>query len=101
MKANKFKILPLLLVCIATLLAVMPCNAQKYYADFKKAKKGVDTLTLLTPYVCTEAFKGQEAKRDYELEERLTERIFNDSYSLLKKKYQLAGFPLSVDSINR
>jgi len=101
MKVNKFRLLTLLLLCIATLLAVMPCKAQKYYADFKKAKKGVDTLTLLTPYVCIEAFKGQEAKRDYELEERLTKGFFNDSYLLLKKKYQLAGFPLSADSINQ
>lgn len=88
----------LLIVSVSIIL----CGSKPlYYGNFKHEKKGIDTLMLLTPYVYVDVSNNKESSRDHELEDVLTQQIYNDSYSLLKSKYQLAGFMLPSDSINK
>ena len=89
-----------LLVCLSALLLLSCCTSNKYYSDFKRGKKEVDTLTILTPYVYVEFSTDQTFLKDDEQSKILTQHIFNSSYSLLDKKYKLAGCMLPPDFIS-
>jgi hypothetical protein len=98
MKTNMISKFLFLFACFAALFLLT--SSGKYYSDFKRAKKGVDTLVLLTPHVYIEFSKNQKFSKDDELSEILTQQIFNNSYSLLDKKYKLAGLISPLDSID-
>ena len=96
-KSVILKILFLFTCFIALLLFT---NAEKYYSNFKRVKKEVDTLVLLTPYVEVEFSKGQSFSKDFELSEVLAQQIFDNSHSLLDKKYTLARLASPLDSMS-
>ena len=96
MKPNKLQIF---LICIAMLLILMLCSSKKYYADFKRTKKQIDTLVLITPYVSVEYWKNKEFSKDNELEDRLGALISSRSYTLLKEKYKLVDLMLHSDFV--
>ena len=98
MKTNIIQKFSFLFACFGALFLLT--SSGKYYSDFKRAKKEVDTLVLLTPYVRVEFSKDQEFSKDDELSEILSQQIFNDAHSLLDKKYTLAGLILPFDSID-
>ena len=101
MKTNKIQTFSFLLVCVSTLLIFAQCStSKKYYANFKQAKKQIDTLVMLTPYVYVEFLKNKEVFKDYELEETLTAKISAASYSELEGKYRLVNFVLQPDFIS-
>jgi len=100
MITNKTRIFSSLLVLSCTFLILTQCSSKKYYADFKRTKKGVDNLILLSPYVSVEFLKNKEISKDNEQEEISVQKIVDNVHSLFKKKYQLTDFILPYDTIS-
>ena len=100
MKSKASQIPVLLLAVTVTTLLFTQCYTKKYYTDFKNAKKTVNTLVLLSPYVSVEFLKNKEIIKDDELETKLRKEIFSYSSYVFIQKYQLTNLILSYDTIN-
>jgi len=87
-----------LFISVITLFTFTQCGSGKYYADFKREKKQVDTLVVLTPYVSIDFLKNQQFSKDYELKDSLTTKIYNEIIHNLNGKYKLVDCTLHVDS---